>query len=228
VLYATATKAPVGTSRKCLDTDMLSVRFIGGIGGEGATAIRLPEGYSYRVPKGYALMANVHYVNVGREAIQGQGVVDVKLQPDAGSTKSADIMTNLDTSLSVPKGASSLDVDCKFDKDLTVIMWANHVHEWGTAVSSELRREDGTVVKLTEDNPWEKEMTYNPRFKAYSPEDPLIFRKGDTIHTHCEWNNTTDTALPFGPEMCVGIAFYVTDANTTGMQVCDKGVWSIQ
>jgi hypothetical protein len=227
------------------------VRFIGGIGGEGATAIKLPAGYAYRVPKGFALMANVHYVNVSPGPIQGQGVVDVQLRKPDGTSKTADIMTNLDTTLNVParkactedaqcgeakcdKAAKlcdtkfALDVSCKFEKEMTAVMWSNHVHEWGTKVSSKLVRADGTEELLSADDPWEKEMTYNPRFRTYPAEAPLVFRPGDTVTTHCEWNNDTGGDLPFGPEMCVGIAFYVTTPELTGMQVCDKGAWSVQ
>ena len=42
------------------------------------------------------------------------------------------------------------------------------------------------------------------------------------MHTHCEWNNTTDTTYRFPTEMCVGIGFYVGQVEID----CIDGEWA--
>jgi hypothetical protein len=225
VLYATKSAPPVGTSRPCNDADMLSLRFLGGAGGEGATALKLPAGVSFRLPKGYALLANVHFVNVGKTAVEGQAVIDLKTQDASPEHQVADIMTSLDDDFTLPQGLSEHDVNCTVDKDLSVIMWANHMHGMGTAITSEVIRKDGTKETLLDENRWEAEEQFNPRFKTFPVDQPMTFHAGDVIHTRCTWENTAGVEVGFPTEMCVGIGFYI---GNEGMKVCNGGHWDRQ
>src|SRR5689334_14049812 len=55
ILYASPSVEPIGTTRDWRTIDQIADRFLGGIGGEGAEEIRLPEGAVFRIPAGYAL-----------------------------------------------------------------------------------------------------------------------------------------------------------------------------
>ena len=61
----TKTTFPVGTSRQCATADQLNLTFLGGIGGEGVGSVfsHLPDGVTFRLPAGWGLMANAHYIN---------------------------------------------------------------------------------------------------------------------------------------------------------------------
>ena len=195
-LYATATNLKVGTSRKCLDSDMLGIRFIGAIGGEGTGGgVKLPPGCVYRIPKGYALMANVHFINLSKAPIQGQAVLDLKTRAPQPNSAAVDIVTDIDTSLQVKPGLAQWDDTCVVNQELSVLMWANHMHEYGTSIYTEVIRVDGTKQMLASDPVWQPEETFNPNYKVYPTDALLEPRPGDTLHTHCEWNNTSGGTL---------------------------------
>src|SRR5262245_34199232 len=66
VLYTTSeTNFKVGESHLCTVEDMISIAFVGGVGGEGTgtNATQLPDGLYFRLPPGRALMANTHWLN---------------------------------------------------------------------------------------------------------------------------------------------------------------------
>jgi hypothetical protein len=84
------------------------------------------------------------------------------------------------------------------------------MHKLGKAMSSTIMR-SGTQVPLVDAKAFD--------FNAQSgyPTD-LEIRPGDTIRTHCVWNNTTDSAVQFGEntgdEMCFDFAFYYPKVTT--------------
>src|SRR5262245_28613358 len=83
VLYSTTGPVTPAATEECVDADMVSVRFLGGVGGEGATSLSkvLVPGTVFRMPKGSRYMANVHYINATDHPIDGQGVIDIKIGP---------------------------------------------------------------------------------------------------------------------------------------------------
>jgi hypothetical protein len=225
VLYSTAAQVPGGTTRDCTDNDMLSVRFLGGLGGEATSSIGkvLPSGTVFRMPKGSRYMANVHYINASDHPIDGQGVVDIKIVPPDFSKKVASIFTSVGVdSLKVPPGPSSMDVKCNIKQDLTVLIFGNHMHELGTAAYSEVTRKDGTKQTLRQDRTWDKNEVFNPLFDTWTLDKPLLFHTGDVLTTHCEWNNTTNAAVSFPTEMCVSFGFYLGDTQID----CVDNDWS--
>jgi hypothetical protein len=224
VLYATSTHAPVGTSRECNDSDMVSVHFLGGVGGEGVARLGalLPEGATFRIPKGYALMANVHYLNASSTPIDGKGFIDMKLASADPMAKVATLFVNVDQNISVPPHQSgSLDAKCVVQEEMELYMLGNHLHEHGKSIFSEVIRTDGTTELLKQDDVWTKEMTFNPPIALWDADKPLKFNVGDTVHTHCEWNNPTSDELTFPTEMCVTFGLFIGGAQLN----CVDGVW---
>lgn len=224
VLYATSTIAPVGMSRPCNDADLVSLRFLGAIGGEGASGVSqgLPPGAVFRLPKGQALMANVHYVNASTHPINGQGYLDMKTAPPDPSAKVANLFVNVGDTFAIPASKHyASDVNCTVQDTMQVFFFANHMHEWGSAAFTELVHPDGTKTPVRMDKTWTKEAVFNPNLDRWPIDAPLIINKGDVVHTHCEWNNTTANELKFPHEMCVGFGVFV-GANEID---CINGQW---
>jgi hypothetical protein len=231
VLYATSEMEDVGTTRVCTGADMESVRFVGAIGGEGNAGLyqKFPPNTVLRLPKGWALMANVHYINVGSTAIDGQAVLDVKFTDPTPEHKVAGFFTDTTDQFSIPTGAPfTLDVTCSIKQDLDFFIFANHMHQWGTSIFSEAVRADGTKQMIADDEPWQAEEEFNPKLNTFTTEAPFSVKAGDTIHTRCTWNNDTAGALAFPNEMCVGFGFFVpADASAPAQEIdCVNGTWS--
>lgn len=224
VLYATSIKSPIGTSRECTDSDQVALRYLGAVGGEGVSGFgSLPAGVVYRLPKGWSLMANVHYYNVGTKEISGQSVVDIKTGPANPSAKVASLFTNLSIDFALEaKKSASLEVTCDIKEELPLIGAFNHMHQLGTAVKSEVIHQDGTIDVLVDDKIWEAEATFNPQFRRWDQASPYVLKVGDKIRTKCTWNNTSDGEVSFPREMCVTGGFYLG----TGIEVnCISNSW---
>ncbi len=227
VFYATKSSEPYGTSHDCSDSDMSRLIYLGAIGGEGTAAIAKaqPAGTVFRVPAGYSIMANVHFINVTNHNIDGQSAIDLKVAPADPARTTMTLFTNVatDEKLNVPAHATSkLDLNCSIKQDLDVLMFANHVHERGSAVFSELLHADGSHEMLRQDMTWTPHNTFDPPFTSWTVDAPMHFKAGDTVHTHCEWNNTTDQTYKFPTEMCVGIGFYKGLVEVD----CIDGAWT--
>lgn len=224
VLYATMATAPIGTTRPCTNEDQTSIRFIGGVGKEAGSAARLPPGVVYRIPKGSALMANVHYTNYTSGPIDGQSVVDIKLAKADPSRTVASLFANVNVNDVVIAAGQrkAIDVRCTMQSELAFIMFANHLHELGSAASTVIERSGGASEMVVEDVVWDVETVLNPNFRRWDVSAPLMLRAGDVLKTHCEWNNTTNAEVTFPTEMCVGVGFYLG----AGAQInCTEGVW---
>jgi hypothetical protein len=211
VLYATTVVEPVGTSRICTDEDMLSITFVGAIGGEGNDVGKadLPEGLAFGVPKGLALMANTHYFNATDETFDGQSVADVKFGDPAHPLSTVGFVSVVWNGFAVPNDGKyyTSDASCTADKQFSFIMWANHMHETGTSVFSEVMRTDGSVVSMARDDSWSPEQAFNSPFSRWGVATPMVVNPGDQFHVSCTWLNTTGGKLVFPREMCIGFGF---------------------
>lgn len=222
ILYATTKEEPVGTTRLCEDADQLHMRFLGGVGGEGTSAIALPEGTVFRLPKGRSLLINTHYLNATSEPAKGESVVDMKLTPADPNNEVAAFFTNIDTAIDLPPQAETkMDVSCTLEHDLRMVWWTNHMHASGMKVFSERVFPDGSAEEIRRDDTWEYEWSFNPQFTAWPVKAPLTLKAGETIHTQCTWQNTGSETVKFPTEMCAGIGFFLGEADV----ICHAGGW---
>jgi hypothetical protein len=225
VLYATAdTNHAVGDTRICTEQDTLPIAFVGAIGGEGTgmSAARLPDGLFFRVPAGQALMINTHWLNATDNAVDGQAVIDVKFAPASDQRQTADLFANNGLKFQVTPGASSYDASCVLRDDLSFAMVTNHMHERGYTAYTEVIHADNTTEMLVADSTWAGDQQFNPKYAVFSLAAPRVAHAGDTIHTHCEWQNSTAKTFTFPDEMCVGIGFYFP---ARGQLSCTDGTW---
>jgi hypothetical protein len=214
VLYSTTNVQPIGTVQVWQDSDVTSAHFLGGIGGEGGSALKLPEGAIFRLRAGQALALQVHYLNPTAQTIEGSTELDVKLGTTSPSDQIASLLTNTALSFQVPaSGKLHVDVSCTLTQDASVLMITNHLHQWGTAALTQLVDGAGNTTVLKSDPQWNAEWTTNPDYTKYTVTSPLLLKAGDTIQTACDWTNTTDMPLTFPSEMCVFIGFYLGDSD---------------
>jgi hypothetical protein len=226
ILFATTeTNFKVGESHICTTADMISVSYIGALTGSTQTLSHLPEGLNFRLRKGQALMVNTHWLNATDKTVEGQAVVDVKFSPADPSRTVADIFANNGDAFSIPPGApTSYDVSCTFPHDVNFAMFANHMHTDGVSAYSEVLHTDGTSTMLREDDSWPEDAQFNPTYTMYSLAQPYVIHAGETVHTHCVWQNQTASTLMFPDEMCAGNGFYFPG---NGLLACDDGDWDI-
>lgn len=227
VLYATTeTKFKMGESHECTNDDMISISFVGAIGGEGTagnSADFLPAGLNFRLPAGQSLMINTHWVNATDETVDGQSVIDVKFAPASDTRVIADLFANNADTFEIPaNSAYSHDVNCVLPHDMNFAMVTNHMHTFGSSAYTELIHQDGSKERLIEDAVWHSEEQFKPNYMKYSADAPKVGKKGDTFHTHCEWKNTTDRLQLFPEEMCDGVAFYFP---SEGQLICENGAF---
>ncbi|MHB8418831.1 MAG: hypothetical protein ACYDCL_12195 [Myxococcales bacterium] len=228
VVYATSFTAPVGTSRLCNNQDMLSVRFLGAIGGEGTGQIGkiLPPGVLFRIPAGQALMLNTHFINTSTQPIQGQAVMDLKLATPSPSDQVAGFYTNVTDQFQLSPGnpsPQSTTVSCVVQQDMNFFAFGDHMHYLGFSAQSTLVKADGGTVTLQDDPSWTPEMMFNPNINTWST--PYVqVQAGDTIRTTCSWINDGTEAVTFPTEMCAGFGFFLPGG---GPEVdCIDGEWT--
>jgi hypothetical protein len=118
-------------------------------------------------------------------------------------------------------------MDCVVQSELKFLMMANHMHEWGTAETTELQRTDSDDVEvMREDQTWAPEMQFNAVYNKWSVSDPLIVYPGDTLRTSCQWMNTTADSIKFPREMCISAGFILTTGDhPTAPGACVNGKW---
>jgi hypothetical protein len=226
VLYATTVMEQVGTSRDCIADDNVSITFLGAIGGEGANTQSLPDHVVFVLPKGQALMANTHFINATTQPFDGQGVIDVKYVEKTAADRLANLFANIALSFDVPVGTiKTIDRSCTFPVDVSFFRLTNHMHNWGAKISSEVKRASGAAESLVVDDPWAPEQQFNFRFVAWPLDAPMTIKAGETVTTHCTWDNTAGSkALSFPDEMCVMFGYFLSDqAQST---YCTDGKWS--
>jgi hypothetical protein len=201
--------------------------FLGGIGGAmGGKSAQLPDGVAFRLKKGDGIMLNAHYLNTGTEVVDGDAVLDVKFVDADPSHLIASLFLTLNIGFSLPPQATTKSsVECVAGDDVKIIMMANHMHEFGTAATTEVVRANGEQAMLRDDPSWTYDMQFNPIYSKWTVAAPFVLNKGDTIRTTCQWNNSKTETMAFPREMCVGAGFALTAGDSTHVPACAAGTW---
>jgi hypothetical protein len=224
VAFATTVKAPLGTSRLCEGDDNLATTFLGAIGGESGAGNVLPEGVAFRLAKGNAIMLNTHFLNTGTKTISGDSVLDIQFAEVDPARQVAGFFVNIQMGFTLPPNdKSTADSECTFGRDVQFFSFANHMHDYGTSASTKLTRVAGAVDVIRDDPKWSYEMQFNADYTTWGLESPLVIAKGDKLHTHCEWFNSSSSDVTFPREMCIGVGFYLADEGPA--PTCFNGMW---
>jgi hypothetical protein len=149
VLYSTSDVEPVGTLKSWKDADITTSHFLGGIGGEGGSALRLPAGAVFRLKAGQALALQAHYLNASAQPLQGTTQLDVKFADRSPSDRLVSLLTNTALTFNVPAQAQGhVDISCTLTRDASILMFTNHMHQWGTSALTQLVDTAGTTSVL--------------------------------------------------------------------------------
>lgn len=205
--------------------------FLGGVAGaDGKRSAPLPDGVAFRLRKGSGVMANVHYLNTGEKTIDGNAVLDMKFADVDPNRMVAAMFLTLNFGFDLPPHVpTSSSVQCVAGNDVHIIMMANHMHEFGTSVTTEIVRGDtGAVDTLHDDPAWNYDMQFNLQFSRWEVATPFVIHTGDTVRTTCNWTNSTANEMKFPREMCVGVGFALVQGTDTKAPACAGGTWMPQ
>jgi hypothetical protein len=211
IFYATTDIKPVGFARAWQKTDQITARFLGGIGGDGGAPVMLPKGAVFRLRAGEALAVQTHFLNTTAHEIQGTAELDAKFGDPAPGDRVASIFGNMNSNFEIPaNGKLHQEARCTVPEDVSIIMFANHLHEWGKSIQTRIEEPSGNTV-LKNDPVWVAEWATNPNFDFRSVDDPLFIKAGTTLVTECDWENDTSAALMYPAEMCAFASFHLGD-----------------
>jgi len=223
-LFSTDKHQDPGTTRKCTDDDMATFRFSAASGAEGQDGKnQAPGDLVFHIAAGSQIVLNHHYINATTQAHDAQSAINIWLaDPGVKYTPSGSIAL-INTGMRLPPGPSTLDIDCTMPNDFAIWYAIPHMHEYGTRIT--IQHTSGTVTDTLFDvQQWTPAYTFHPPVFEVDPTQALQVKAGDKMHVRCEWNNTTQTDLTFGLEMCVG--FYQTvDTVGLGNMDCNDGQW---
>jgi hypothetical protein len=221
ILVATTLQEPVGTMKLCSDVDQSSTKLLGGVGGEGS-ASAFPEGAVLRLRKGESLLINAHYLNTSSEKVTGRAMLDVKFEDPSPDHVVASFFTNVTVKYQImPQSEGVAEATCVLKRDIKLIDFTNHMHDFGSKVHTEEIRANGETVDLQRNETWQYEWQFNPVREKWPVKEPHVLKAGDTLRTQCTWTNTSTETLTFPREMCVGAGFVLGDKDVN----CVDGEW---
>ncbi len=201
--------------------------FLGGVGGEVGGAQTLPEGVAFRLKAGQGILLNLHYINTGAQAVDGDAVVDIEFADADPNRNIAALFLNLNGGFNLtPRTQTESSTNCVAKSEVKLVMMSNHMHEYGIAARTEVIRAGTNEVEVLRDDPtWAFEKQFNPDYTTWPVEEPFVLRAGDTLRTSCTWHNSTSESLTFPREMCIGAGFALASGENPSAPVCFQGNW---
>lgn len=205
ILYGTdnATHAP-GTSAPCSAVEA-NAYFIAGWA-PGADQIKLPADVGVSMPSGpnAGLILEEHHFNASGQTAQDRSGVRFCTAPQNTRPHTAGVhFTGSEGICLQPHIQSEVVGPCAPRQDMGDIHIVNvwpHMHKLATRMQIVVHRQAGTD-EILHDKPFD----FNAQLNY--PTD-FVMHPGDTLDTHCFYNNTTDSPVHFGEdtqdEMCVG------------------------
>ncbi len=213
ILYTTSENKPIGTIRPWQNTDTLTARFVGGVGGANAQPVRPPDGTVFRIPKGAALAVQTHYFNSGDAPIEVHSTIDAKLAPLTPDEHVASLLGSTSFDISAQPGGTTKEIDCPLPNDVQLVRWANHMHEWGAHASTVLVAADGSETMIKDDPEWKGEWATNPNWDSRPLTGAMTLPAGSILKTTCTWSPDITAPIMFPDEMCAFVSFYLGDAD---------------
>lgn len=189
--------------------------------GAGTGELRMPKGVAMKLPKGQALILNLHIYNTTQAEMSGLSGIDfVKVRPEE-VTSEADLILSGPTNFALPPGQkTTLTHTCAVATEQTMFTLFPHMHQFGVHIKTSVNV--GGTSTVLHDGEYDFEEQYQ------LPIGPITFRPGDSITTECTYENTSNSTVRFGEssdtEMCFSIMFryprgkstYCTGANEGG------------
>jgi hypothetical protein len=217
-IFVGLTGVPEDPVIDCDEISMGSLRFVTGAGGAGGQDLVMPEGVALNIKKGETIVIQSHYINASPVDRVVMDAIDLGLTTVEASPILADPFSVMDSTFSVPPGAENFTVvtECGIPAPMSIHMALGHTHDYGVLFTLEIIKGDvPEQLYYATDGPTLRD---NPEILWY--DQPIELVPGDTIRVTCAWTNTSDHALEFPEEMCVGLMFY---SPGMGFLICDQG-----
>lgn len=217
------------STRVCNFEDMAEFQFgMPASGGPGTGTTSLPGNLAVKLPGGSQVVVNHHYLNAGATAVaHAQSALNVYYADPTVAHTTSSSMTILNTSMTVPVGASTYTIDCTVNQPYAAWEFFPHMHNWGTHITITDTPAATGVPQQLFDEDWQPDYAFDFNAVATTkpPTAPFMFNVGDKLHVECDYQNTTGAEMTFGAEMCVLNGFTVDTANL-GNWDCNGGQWS--
>ncbi|MDI1479363.1 hypothetical protein [Polyangium sp. y55x31] len=187
----------------CGPTIHESMVFASGIGTDDLV---FPEGVALKIPAGTQLLLNLHLFNTTTEPLPGiSGTLVKTLDPSEVKQEAEMIMPGAPGISVPPNSPGSVQGDCTFPADATLVSVWPHMHNYGTHMRVTHQTNAGDVTLHDAPFSFTEQKNY--------PLTPATVLAGDRIHYECSYMNTTAKTLGFGTssddEMCfVGLYRY--------------------
>ncbi len=216
VLYTRDSARPGDTFDCTAAEAMGNARFIAPGNFEGGA-----QGLAYRVPANKPFIVQSHYINATPDVIRVSDEYTMVRAPAASTPKFIDFFALTEVGFLLPRGQSTVVVDCNIPRDMQVIRHFGHMHELGTHYSLErIRNGQAEMVDTYE---WDIEYRDNAPLRDATLAAPYMFLAGDQLRLTCTYDNTRDHDVEFPEEMCVTFIHYVVDSNWNGFLTCGEG-----
>ncbi|GAC1579145.1 MAG: hypothetical protein NVS3B20_10160 [Polyangiales bacterium] len=221
VIYYTDVSRPP-QHHKCEDAEMVNWHQVAGVGGEPGntdTVIGLPSGFAQKVPAGKQLVMQAHYINAGPPKKVTDHATLNMLEPSQVKQYANDIFHS-NAEWTIPaKAPFEVSSTCRVGEDVQMLLILGHLHEQGKHFKLERLDDAGKTADVLYDHDWSPSYSSHPPIARWTPENPLLIKKGTRLRQTCTWNNATDQALTFPREMCVFFGYYFPDHGELNCQI---------
>ena len=201
---------------QCLSAVAAGFIYAAGVGSEG---IVLPPGVALKLPAGRVLNLGLHIYNTGSTELTGTSAMEVVTMDPKDVVYESDSLLQGPIGFNLPAHEqTTISGDCTVSAEQHVYALFPHMHQLGTHIKTTVTL--GGVPMVLHDGDY----TFNEQFQI--PMNPeLTLSPGDSVHTECSYDNTTDHDSGFGEssdtEMCFSVLFRYPKQPTS---TCFSGV----
>jgi hypothetical protein len=179
-------------------------------GGIQSGTLTLPQGAAFHLQKNQQILVQLHLLNASQSPVTDKATIKLSTTADT-SVVEAGVWGMLDTQISIPPNAPGDEtMDCTTSKPLNVFAVFGHMHQLGTHIELS---ENGGPMLFSENWNFNDQPTVAKSFQLNA---------GDSVHLHCQYDNTTSQAVSYGEssfnEMCAFVLYYTPYHGLDGCQ----------
>lgn len=167
--------------------------------GVGTDDLVFPEGVALKIPAGTQLLLNLHLFNTTTTPLPGISGTLIKTLAPSEVKQEAEMIMPGASGISVPPNSpGSVQGDCAFPGDATLLSVWPHMHKYGTHMRVTHQMNTGEVTLHDASFSFTEQKNYLIT--------PIPVLTGERIHFECSYMNTTSKTIGFGissdDEMC--------------------------
>jgi hypothetical protein len=178
-----------------------------------------PKGVGRKFYGKQRFIFDYHYYNTTDDTVQAQSALNVHLAKEEDVEHIAQIFNFSNMTIDTPPGGkTSFTGECKVTEDIKLMSLTRHTHRWGTGYEVWFAGgpQDGEQIFSSPD--FEHDL-------YHSFESPIDVKTGEGFRFRCDFVNTENHALRFGPnatdEMCILFGLWWSEtSNSPPSQDC--------